>query len=72
MPSKHPSQPAASVDEQVADRSKNSDVLESPELGPPPYDEDESPTASARRRSPKYLKVLVPGAGCVVRVFDDE
>ena len=71
MPSKHPSDPAAPLVGAVDDQSKEIGPPENPDLSAP-SNEDEKTTVPARRRSPKYVKVLVPGAGCVVRVPDDE
>ena len=64
MPSKHPSDPAAALDGEVASESEEpSDSV---------FDDDEKPTEPALQRSPRYLKVLVRNAGCVVRAPDDE
>ena len=72
MPSEHPSQPAAPLVGAADDQSKELDSPESPELSASTCDEEERATVPAKRRAPKYLKVLVPRAACVVRVFDDE
>jgi hypothetical protein len=62
MPSKHPSQPPASSDDKVDEAPKGPTSPEKPALGEPVLDEDEKPTEPMRRRSPKHLRALVPGA----------
>ena len=72
MPSKHPSQPAASLDGEVTRESEEADATKSPALSDAAFDDDEKPTEPALQRTPKYVKVLVANAGCAVRVPDDE
>lgn len=71
MPSKHPSQPAASFANRTDDPSGPASP-DSPQGVAPQFEEEEKTTVPATRRAAKYLKVLIPHAACVVKVFDDE
>ena len=72
MPSKHPSQPAASLDGEVTRESEEADATKSPALSDAAFDDDEKPTEPALQRSPKRVRVLSPGAGSAIKAADDE
>ena len=65
MPSKHPSQPVASLKDN--DGSKEPTAPEIPELSAPVFDEEESATLPMRQRPSKH-----PGAGDEGKADDDE
>ena len=71
MPNTRAAQPAESLEGETDNDSKEPDSREALELSAPLFHQEERTTVPARRRSPKYVRVLVPHAGCAVKADDD-
>ena len=70
MSSKHPSQPAASLEDKVDETLKEAGSANKPAPRDLPLDEEEKPTEPARRRAPKYLRVLLPDVRAELKAND--